>query len=75
VKTDQQIAPPDSFPGADLEFDVEKIREDFPILKQKLYGKPLVYLDNAATAQKPQVVIDTIQHYYLTRTSISPRVL
>jgi len=66
VKTDQQIAPPDSFPGADLEFDVEKIREDFPILKQKIYGKPLVYLDNAATAQKPQVVIDTIQHYYLT---------
>ena len=66
MKTDQQIAPPESFPGADLEFDVEKIREDFPILKQKIYGKPLVYLDNAATAQKPQVVIDTIQHYYLT---------
>lgn len=66
VKTDQQIAPPDSSPGADLEFDVEKIREDFPILKQKIYGKPLVYLDNAATAQKPQVVMDTIHHYYVT---------
>lgn len=66
MKTDQQIAPPDYSPGADLEFDVEKIREDFPILKQKIYGKPLVYLDNAATAQKPQVVIDTIRHYYMT---------
>ena len=66
MKTDQQIAPPDYSPGADLEFDVEKIREDFPILKQKIYGKPLVYLDNAATAQKPQVVMDTIHHYYVT---------
>ncbi len=66
MKTDQQIAPPDSSPGADLEFDVEKIREDFPILKQKIYGKPLVYLDNAATSQKPQVVMDTIHHYYVT---------
>ena len=66
MKTDQQIAPPDSSPRADLEFDVEKVREDFPILKQKIYGKPLVYLDNAATAQKPQVVIDTIRHYYMT---------
>ncbi|TDI11091.1 MAG: aminotransferase class V-fold PLP-dependent enzyme, partial [Acidobacteria bacterium] len=59
------MAPPDYSPGADLEFDVEKIREDFPILKQKIYGKPLVYLDNAATAQKPQVVIDAIRHYYM----------
>ena len=40
-------------------FDVEKIRERFPILKQTVHGKPLVYLDNAATSQKPQVVIDT----------------
>jgi cysteine desulfurase / selenocysteine lyase len=45
-------------------FDVEKIREDFPILKQKIHGKPLVYLDNAATAQKPQVVIDAIRKFY-----------
>jgi cysteine desulfurase/selenocysteine lyase len=66
VKTDQQIATPDSYPAVDLDFDVEKIREDFPILKEKIYGKPLVYLDNAATSQKPQVVIDTISHYYLT---------
>ncbi len=45
-------------------FDVESIRHDFPILKRRVNGKPLVYLDNAATAQKPQVVIDAIQKYY-----------
>jgi cysteine desulfurase / selenocysteine lyase len=45
-------------------FDVWKIREDFPILKQQVHGKPLVYLDNAATSQKPQVVIDTLNRYY-----------
>ena len=39
-------------------FDVERIREDFPILKEKVHGKPLVYLDNAATTQKPQAVLD-----------------
>jgi len=46
--------------------DIEKIREDFPILKQQINGKPLVYLDNAATSQKPQVVIDSIVNYYTT---------
>ncbi len=66
MKADQQIATPDSYSGVHLNFDVEKIREDFPILKEKIYGKPLVYLDSAATTQKPQVVIDTINHYYLT---------
>jgi len=45
-------------------FDVEKIRKDFPILSTEVYGKPLVYLDNAATTQKPQCVIDTIEQYY-----------
>jgi cysteine desulfurase / selenocysteine lyase len=45
-------------------FEVEKIREDFPILKQTIHGKPLVYLDNAATSQKPKAVIDAITHYY-----------
>ncbi len=45
-------------------FDVHKIREDFPILKRKVNGKPLVYFDNAATSQTPQVVIDTIVDYY-----------
>ena len=46
--------------------DINKIRADFPILKQLVNGKPLVYLDNAATSQKPQVVIDSIVNYYFT---------
>ena len=45
-------------------FDPERARRDFPILTRTIGGKPLVYLDNAATAQKPQVVIDTIRRYY-----------
>ncbi len=45
-------------------FDVEKIREDFPVLKQKVHGKPLVYLDSAATAQKPTVVVEAIRHFH-----------
>lgn len=45
-------------------FDVARYRKDFPILNQKVYGKPLVYLDNAATTQKPQAVIDTVERYY-----------
>ena len=44
--------------------DVEKIRRDFPILGREVYGKPLVYLDNAATTQKPQCVIDSISEAY-----------
>jgi cysteine desulfurase / selenocysteine lyase len=44
--------------------DVARIREDFPILRQRIRGKPLVYLDNAATSQKPQVVIDAITRFY-----------
>jgi len=47
-----------------MSFDVNRIREDFPILKQEVHGCPLVYLDNAATSQKPQVVIDAITRYY-----------
>jgi cysteine desulfurase / selenocysteine lyase len=45
-------------------FDVRRVRDDFPILRQKIRGKPLVYLDNAATAQKPRAVLDVLQHYY-----------
>ncbi len=41
-------------------YDVEAIRRDFPILSRTVYGKPLVYLDNGASAQKPQVVIDAV---------------
>jgi len=44
--------------------NVDKIREDFPILKRTVHGKPLVYFDNAATSQTPQIVIDTIVDYY-----------
>ena len=49
---------------ADNMIDVDKIRKDFPILGRKVYGKPLVYLDNAATTQKPQCVIDSISEAY-----------
>lgn len=45
-------------------FDVEKIRQDFPILRQQVHEQPLVYLDSAATTQKPQVVIDALNDYY-----------
>ncbi|MEK6677472.1 MAG: cysteine desulfurase [Planctomycetota bacterium] len=45
-------------------FDVDRVRADFPILQQKVHGKPLIYLDSAATAQKPQCVIDAIVDYY-----------
>jgi cysteine desulfurase/selenocysteine lyase len=45
-------------------FDVAKVRADFPILQQEVRGRPLVYLDSAASAQKPQAVIDAISHFY-----------
>ncbi|MDR2282370.1 MAG: cysteine desulfurase [Sphingobacterium sp.] len=45
-------------------FDIHKVRADFPLLKREVNGKPLVYLDNGATTQKPQSVIDAIIHYY-----------
>ena len=47
-----------------MAFNVQEIRKDFPILQREVNGKPLVYLDNAATAQKPQAVIDCIVDYY-----------
>ena len=50
-------------------FNVNKIRNDFPILKQQVNGCPLVYLDNGATSQKPQSVIDAIVNYYSTTNS------
>jgi len=50
-------------------YDVNRIREDFPILKTYVHGKPLVYLDNAATTQKPDFVIDRINKYYSTMNS------
>ncbi|HEX4125417.1 MAG TPA: aminotransferase class V-fold PLP-dependent enzyme, partial [Tepidisphaeraceae bacterium] len=45
-------------------YDVDRIRRDFPLLRGTVHGKPLVYLDNAATSQKPQAVIDTLARYY-----------
>ena len=54
----------DQIASAPVVFQVDKVRADFPILKSKFYGKPLVYLDNAATTQKPQQVIDAIEKYY-----------
>jgi cysteine desulfurase/selenocysteine lyase len=50
-------------------FEVEKVRKDFPILSEKVHGKSLVYFDNAATSQKPQVVIDTVHRYLSTYNS------
>lgn len=49
---------------AKISFDVEKVRADFPILHRQIHGKPLAFLDNAASTQKPQVVIDEISNYY-----------
>ncbi len=58
--TSQTLQPP---------LDVARIRADFPILHQEIYGKPLVYLDNGATTQKPQSVIDAVSHYYAADNS------
>ena len=52
-----------------LVFDIAKVRADFPILTQTVHGKPLVYLDNAATSQKPRSVIDTLVRYYQTENA------
>ncbi len=59
------IASPKQFAAAEAtrEFDVERIRADFPILSLAVGGKPLVYLDNAASSQMPQPVIDRLLHY------------
>ncbi len=52
-----------------MSLDVHAIREQFPILQQTAHGKPLVYLDNAATTQKPMAVIDAVDNYYRTQNS------
>jgi cysteine desulfurase/selenocysteine lyase len=49
-----------------MTWDVERVRKDFPILQLEVHGKPLVYLDSAATSQKPQVVLDALVSYYTT---------
>jgi len=52
-----------------MNFPIEKVRADFPILKEEVNGKPLVYLDNGATTQKPKAMIDALVHYYSTYNS------
>jgi cysteine desulfurase/selenocysteine lyase len=54
-------------PAADAAYDVARIRADFPILATQVYGKPLVYLDNAASAQKPKAVLDRLHKAYTTQ--------
>ena len=51
------------------DLDIEKIRQDFPLLQVKVYGKPLVYLDNSATTQKPEMVLKAMDDYYRTYNS------
>jgi cysteine desulfurase/selenocysteine lyase len=53
-----------TFPVSAAELDVASIRQDFPILSTQVHGKPLIYLDNAATTQKPQAVLDRLIRYY-----------
>ena len=52
-----------------IPFDINAIRAEFPVLKQKIYGKDLIYFDNGATSQKPQVVLDAINKYYSQENS------
>src|SRR5207248_9810134 len=68
----EKVQPPVSSNAGDgtvLSFDVESIRQDFPALHQTVHGKPLVYLDNAATSLKPQVVIDAVNQFYSSENS------
>ena len=69
MRAAHKITVPGTWGRPQASFAVERIRNDFPILKQQVHGKPLVYLDNAATSQKPQVVIDTVTQYYLAQNS------
>src|SRR5262249_58487934 len=51
-------------PPSPAGLDVRRLRDDFPVLRQKVHGKPLVYLDNAATTQKPLAVLDAVRRFY-----------
>jgi cysteine desulfurase/selenocysteine lyase len=62
-------------PGSAPVFDAVAIRQDFPLLRRRVYGKPLVYLDNAATTQKPQVVIDRVSQFYVEENANVHRAL
>ncbi|MBM3274910.1 MAG: aminotransferase class V-fold PLP-dependent enzyme, partial [Candidatus Sericytochromatia bacterium] len=58
------LTAPDLKTGRGKAFDVARVREDFPLLGTTAHGKPLVYLDNAATSQKPRQVLETLDRYY-----------
>ena len=51
------------------QFDVERVRRDFPILDREVRGRPLVYLDNAATTQKPRPVLEALARYYASENA------
>ena len=52
-------------------YDIQKVREDFPILDREVYGKPLIYLDNGATTQKPRQVVEAItDEYYSVNANV-----
>jgi cysteine desulfurase/selenocysteine lyase len=65
----QQGQPVPVLPDDHEVFDVNAVRADFPILKEVIHGKPLIWFDNAATTQKPQVVIDRLSHFYAHENS------
>jgi cysteine desulfurase / selenocysteine lyase len=72
AKDDPFRVPTQTLPGLNLSsqpFDVQTIRRDFPILQERVHGKPLIWLDNAATTQKPQSVIDRLSHFYAHENS------
>jgi cysteine desulfurase/selenocysteine lyase len=72
AKDDPFRVPSQTLPGLNLSsqsFQVEAIRRDFPILQERVHGKPLIWLDNAATTQKPQSVIDRLSHFYAHENS------
>jgi cysteine desulfurase/selenocysteine lyase len=69
---DYLVEPSHALPGLNLSstgFDVQAIRRDFPILQERVQGKPLIWLDNAATTQKPQSVIDRLSYFYAHENS------
>ncbi|ARG63953.1 cysteine desulfurase [Mycobacterium kansasii] len=68
TEADSVPKPDDDHRAIDV-FDVEAVRADFPILRETVHGKPLIWFDNAATTQKPQVVIDRLAHFYAHENS------
>jgi cysteine desulfurase/selenocysteine lyase len=69
MATASEVAKAATRPVSQPAFEVARVREDFPILKEQVHGKPLVYLDNAATTQKPRAVMEAEQRFYLTQCS------